>query len=127
MMDNATRLQKNVLIVEDDEPSQYLVQMILEDLGLGFKTAATGQDAIDMLRSEQFDLVLMDIRLPCGNGYDATRAIRQELALTVPIIAVSAHVMEWVPEKCIEAGMNEFVAKPVDTENLKAIILKYLG
>ncbi len=125
-MDNTMRLNKKVLVVEDDDSSQYLVQITLEEMGLSVTIVSDGKAAVDKLRTEAFDLVLMDIRLPGVSGYDATRSIREELKLDVPIIAVSAHAMEWVPEKCAKAGMNGFVSKPVDAAILKALILKHV-
>lgn len=125
-MESGIAVNKHILVVEDDEPSQYLMKIILEDLSFRFTIVSSGQAALDILKEETFDLVLMDIRLPLVNGYDATRIIRQEMGLTMPIVALSAHAMEWVPEKCFEAGMTDFLSKPVDFVKLQGVLAKYL-
>ncbi|MFH0754739.1 MAG: response regulator [Candidatus Omnitrophota bacterium] len=119
--------RKSILVVEDDPDSQYLMQIILEDMHFNFTIAATGKDAIDNIQKKQFDLVLMDLRLPDISGYDVTRIIRQELKKNIPIFAVTAHAAQSVSLKCYDLGMNEFIPKPVDIEKLKLIINTYLG
>jgi CheY-like chemotaxis protein len=118
--------QKKVLVVEDDAPSQYLMQVILQDIGCGFEIAGDGLSAVELARNGKFDLVLMDLRLPGLNGYEASKAIRAAYGPGLIIVAVTAHAMEWVPEKCHDAGIDGIMTKPVDVERLKILIRRWL-
>ena len=120
-------MKKKVLIVDDDEATQYLFQIALEELGLDFETVSNGLDGITKLKNGQFDLVLMDIRMPVLDGYAATRTIRREISKDIPIIAISAHAMDGVQNKCFDAGMNVYMSKPVDISQLKLVILENLN
>lgn len=127
MLDAAMIKNKKVLVVEDDLPSQSFMKIILEDMGLVVTIAATGEEAIQTLKKDRYDLVFMDIRMPGMNGFDATRIIRTEISPTVPVIAVSAHALEWSPEKCFQIGMNDFVFKPVGADRIRSMVMAYIG
>jgi CheY-like chemotaxis protein len=111
---------KKVLIVDDDVRTIFALTSVLEGYGIEVLTAEGGRDGIDILRrTPDIDLVLMDIMMPEMDGYETMRAIRQigEFA-TLPIIAVTAKVMQGDREKCIEAGASDYIPKPVDPELL---------
>jgi len=115
---------KKVLIVDDDEANRYLMQVILEELGCGFDFALNGQDAIEKVRGGGVDLVFMDLKMPLLNGYDATKMIR-EFNKGIPIIALTAHAMEWIPSKCFAIGMNDFISKPYNKNKIKEEVVRW--
>ncbi|HWV33126.1 MAG TPA: ATP-binding protein [Dyadobacter sp.] len=112
-----------VLIAEDHVINQGLMMRLMEERGIAGRVAANGSEAIEMLRSEPFDLVFMDIQMPGMDGYAATRAIREELKLTIPVIAMTAHAMEGEKEKCIRLGMDDHIAKPVRESELDRVLV----
>jgi len=117
-----------ILLVEDNSINQQVAQEILEDVGLHVSVAENGVKAIQAVQENQFDLVLMDIQMPDMDGYQATRLIRKNPSFTpLPIIAMTAHVMAEDKEKCLNAGMNDHLAKPIDPEALYAIIGKWIA
>ncbi|HEX6087353.1 MAG TPA: response regulator, partial [Thermoanaerobaculia bacterium] len=93
-------------------------------LGHGCVVAASGQEALDAISRQHFDIVLMDIQMPDMNGYEATRRIRQMdgAVSKIPVVAITAHALAGEREKCIAAGMNDYLAKPVSLEQLGAVI-----
>jgi CheY-like chemotaxis protein len=94
--------------------------------GIRVDIAGDGQVAVEKVASRHYDVILMDIQMPVMNGYDATRAIRRmngEKA-KIPIIAMTANIMKSEVEKCFEAGMNDFISKPFDSEDLVERIRK---
>ncbi|MBO9613056.1 MAG: response regulator [Dyadobacter sp.] len=114
-----------VLIAEDHVINQGLMMRLMEERGITGRVAANGFEAIDMLRSEPYDLVFMDIQMPGMDGYTATRTIREELKLTIPVIAMTAHAMEGEKEKCIRLGMDDHIAKPVRESELDRVLASY--
>jgi CheY-like chemotaxis protein len=106
---------KKVLVVDDDAPSQQLMAILLDSLGVSHESAWDGREAVEKVSVENFDLVLMDVRMPHMNGYDAAQRIRQEKK-ELPIYALTAHAMDYVPAKCSAAGMNGVILKPLDIE-----------
>ena len=123
-MEKSALESKKILIVDDDEANQYLMQVILEEIGCKFEAALNGQEAVAKVKDGNFDLIFMDLRMPVMNGYDATKAIR-EFNQAIPILALTAHALEWVPSKCFEAGMNEFISKPYNREKVKEEVIKW--
>jgi len=114
------------LIVEDDETSDLLISIVLEEFGCELLHAKNGFEAIELCRNNpNLDLILMDIRLPDMNGYEATRRIR-EFNKDVIIIAQTAHALSGDREKSIEAGCNDYITKPIDKNELLSLIKKYL-
>ncbi len=118
-----------ILLVEDNKINQLVATELLEGVGLVVEIAGTGREAVEMVRTRTkdnaFDGVLMDLQMPDMDGYEATRTIRQDLGETeLPIIAMTAHAMEAERQKCIDAGMCDHVAKPVEPETLFATLLK---
>lgn len=114
-----------VLVAEDTLTNQALIKLVLEKLGLTVIVAEDGNKALDKALNEQFNLILMDIQMPNLNGYDATRRLRKE-GLTTPIVAVTAHAMKGDREKCLAAGCDDYVAKPINRKELVKVIAKYL-
>jgi CheY-like chemotaxis protein len=108
----------SILLVEDNEMNTLLASAILQRTGAGITEAANGMEAIDLLKERTFDVVLMDLHLPVMNGFDTTRYIRENLKLDVPVIAITANVINGEESKCLEAGMNGFVSKPYTEKDL---------
>ncbi|HXU94778.1 MAG TPA: response regulator, partial [Gallionella sp.] len=116
-------LNAHVLLVEDNAINRQLAMELLKQAGLVVSLANNGKEAVDWVAREHFDAVLMDIHMPVMDGYEATRAIRQMPGLeTLPIIAMTANAMAGDREKCLAAGMNDHVAKPIDPELLFAAL-----
>jgi CheY-like chemotaxis protein/HPt (histidine-containing phosphotransfer) domain-containing protein len=119
-------LSCRILLVEDNPPSRLLIQTILSQSGATVAVASNGLQAVDLAIREPFDLILMDCRMPVMNGFDATRAIRshEELKKTghVPIIALTANTLEDDVAKCLSAGMDGHLAKPIKKAQLLAAV-----
>ncbi|WP_291811686.1 ATP-binding protein [Limnobacter sp.] len=119
-----------VLVVEDAAMNQMVVCKVLERLGLASKVANNGQEAIDLLAQEQFDLVLMDGQMPVMDGYEATAVIRSGsvpgINPNIPVVALTAHAMVGEDKKCLDAGMNDYLTKPLDRAKLIEVLGKYL-
>lgn len=119
-----------VLVVEDAAMNQMVVCKVLERLGLASKVANNGQEAIDLLAQEQFDLVLMDGQMPVMDGYEATAMIRSGsvpgINPNIPVVALTAHAMVGEDKKCLDAGMNDYLTKPLDRAKLIEVLGKYL-
>jgi two-component system sensor histidine kinase/response regulator len=113
-----------VLLVEDNSVNQLVALGQLQRLGHECIVAPAGRTALDLVSNETFDLVLMDCQMPDMDGYEATRRIRQMdgAVARVPIIAITAHALPGEREKCLAAGMNDYLAKPVSLEQLGAVI-----
>ncbi len=108
-----------VLLVEDNEINMQVARELLEVHGLTVVCAHNGMEALHALEGETFDLVLMDVQMPELDGYQATRRIREEPHLAkLPVIALTAHAMESEREKCLAAGMDGYLAKPIDPDKL---------
>ena len=115
-----------LLLVEDNPINQNVAKGILEQAGAVVAVAENGAVAVELLRGERYDLVLMDVQMPVMDGFAATRQIREELRLQLPVIAMTAGVMESEREQCIAAGMDDFIAKPIDVEQMFATIQRWL-
>ena len=108
-----------VLLVEDNEINREVAQEILQEAGLIVTIANNGREAVDKVKTNTYDIVLMDIQMPIMDGYDATREIRKDLIFAeLPIIAMTANALLSEKEKCLQAGMNDHVAKPINTAQL---------
>lgn len=114
-----------VLIAEDHIINQGLMVRLMGERRIESRVAANGYEAVEMLRNESFDLVFMDIQMPGMDGYTATRIIREELKLSIPVIAMTAHAMEGEKEKCLRLGMDDHIAKPVRESELDRILAIY--
>ena len=110
-----------MLAAEDNAVNQRLIRLLVEKRGHEITLAANGREAVDRYVDEQFDLVLMDVQMPEMNGFEATAAIREIEARTgrhVPVIAMTAHAMKGDRERCLEAGMDDYISKPIDRDVL---------
>ena len=120
-----------ILVVEDNPVNQKVAQAMLRKMGLRADVMSDGQEAVNALQMVPYDLVLMDCQMPEMDGFKATRCIRQEgskaLNPRIPIIAMTAATMKGDREKCIQAGMNDFIAKPVQQRELAEIIARWLA
>jgi|GEM_PF-1077562 len=111
----------SILLAEDNMVNQRLARMLLERWGHRVEVAGNGQEALDLIHGRDFDLVLMDVQMPLMDGLSATRAIRAEEAggqRHLPIVAMTAHAMRGDRERCLQAGMDGYVAKPVSPQAL---------
>lgn len=116
-----------ILLVEDNLINQQIAQEILQSFGITVKTANNGLEAIQMIKENKFDAVLMDIQMPIMDGYQATSIIRQELHLyDLPIIAMTAHAMAGDREKCLGSGMDDYLSKPINVKALQTVLNKCL-
>lgn len=107
-----------ILVAEDQEINQEIIVGLLEAQGYKIIIAKNGKQAIEFAKKENFDLIVMDVQMPFINGFEATTAIRSSLESknrTTPIIAMTAHAMQGIKEKCIASGMNGYVTKPIDS------------
>ncbi len=121
--------EAKILLVEDNEMNQELAVSLLNSVGLTTMVAKNGKIALDLLKKNAFDLVLMDIQMPVMNGLDATAEIRKrpdEYFKKVPIIAMSARAFQKDKDDCLSAGMNSYIAKPIDPKLLFSELAKYL-
>ena len=120
-VNSKNRKRLNILLAEDNEISQTLTVKILEKEGHSVTVANNGIEAVNNFENQPFDLILMDVQMPEMSGFEATAAIRdkeKETGKHIPVIAITAHAMKGDREKCLEAGMDGYVAKPVNTKEL---------
>jgi CheY-like chemotaxis protein len=117
-----------LLLVEDNEINQQVAKEILEGAGLNVTLANNGQEAVNAVKENEYDAVLMDIQMPVMDGYTATREIRnlKSEIRNVPIIAMTAHAMAGDEDKSLQAGMNGHVAKPIDPDQLFSALQKWI-
>ena len=117
-----------VLVVEDNKVNRIVAQRTLEKLGCRVDIAVDGADALEKIQRKPFDLVFMDCQMPVMDGYEATRKVRRLSSplSKLPIIAMTAHALQGDRELCIEAGMDEYLSKPVRIEQISEIIFRTL-
>ena len=125
------QLEAKVLLVEDNPINLMVAQKMLEKVGLKASLANNGVEALQQLNEQSFDLVLMDCQMPEMDGFDATREIRRLdiRALNkqpLPIVAMTANVMSGDRERCLEVGMDDYIGKPVQREQLASVLKKWL-
>ena len=119
-----------ILVAEDGLVNQHVIRGLLELAGHHVRLVENGQDAVAAVQHEDFDLVLMDVQMPLLDGLDATRQIRQREQTTgkhVPIIAMTASAMTGDREKCLDAGMDDYISKPVDPDALLETLASQVG
>jgi PAS domain S-box-containing protein len=121
--------QRRILVADDNETNQMVAVQILRRLGYHAEVAANGAEALEAFRTMPFDLILMDCQMPQMDGYEATRAIREAEQVTgrhMPIIAATANAMRGDREKCLAAGMDEYLSKPVKMDELKTMLERWI-
>jgi CheY-like chemotaxis protein len=124
---NPTLGNVRVLLVEDIALNQLLMKTLLDDIGFEIDIAADGKIAIEKLQESRFDIVLMDLQMPEMNGFEATTYIRKVMKSTIPIIALTADVTTADASKCLEVGMDDYLAKPVDEKLLYQKIINLIS
>jgi len=121
------QLRGKVLLVDDNPINQIVAREMLKLAGLEVIVAGDGRQAVELVEAGSFDVVLMDLQMPVMDGYEATRIIRQQAAFRkLPIVAMTAHVMASVRDRCLAAGMNAHIAKPIDLANLYGTLMQWL-
>src|SRR5690606_28933088 len=121
-------VKRQSLIVDNSQVYQMGLKATLNRLGLKTLKDSNGEEALTLLGEQPVDIILMDCQMPVMDGFAATRAIRaldNDRAL-IPIIAITANAMSKDRNRCVEAGMNDYMSKPVDTHELKEKLLKWL-
>lgn len=120
---------KKILVVEDYFINRELIVEFLKLMDCEVDTAEDGVEAVNAFKANGYDLILMDIQMPKMDGYQATQEIRklEEEGQRVPIVAVTANAMEGDREKCLEAGMDEYLSKPIEFEVFENVLKKFLS
>jgi CheY-like chemotaxis protein len=121
--------KKKILVVDDDSRNIFALTKILTERGMEVLKAENGKIALDMLKSSQdINLVLMDIMMPVMDGYEAMRQIRLQLKFKrLPVIALTAKAMKDDKQKCIDAGANDYITKPIDADRLLSLMRVWLS
>jgi PAS domain S-box-containing protein len=118
---------RRVLVVDDDVRNIYAMSALLEQFEMEVAVARDGQEAVQLLsRDSRFDLVLMDMAMPVMDGYTATRILKRERQLPTPVVALTAHAMKGDREKCLQAGADDYLAKPVDASGIRELLARWL-
>ena len=127
--------KSHILLAEDNITNQLVALGILKKFGLRAAAVGNGAEALRALETLSYDLVLMDVQMPEMDGIEATRRIRKNEKImysssihhsSIPIIAMTTHVMQGDRERCLKAGMNDYISKPVNPEALAEILEKWL-
>jgi len=115
----------HILLVEDTIDNQELISFYLNDMGAQVSVANNGKECIELVQNKTFDMILMDMQMPVMGGYDALRALREQNC-QIPIVMLTGNVFEEERQRCLEAGSNGFLSKPIDLEALTVIVERYL-
>jgi CheY-like chemotaxis protein len=120
-----------LLLAEDNPVNQKVASLLLRKLGHQVEVVANGAEAVAALARQRYGLVFMDVQMPVMDGYEAVRRIRAGedgvVDPTVPIVALTAHAMKGDRERCLEVGMDEYLAKPIDQARLVGMLEAFLG
>lgn len=132
--DIETKLEKlkgthslNLLLVEDNELNQKLAMKVLQNFGFKVELAPNGRIAVEKVKQNTYDVILMDLQMPEMDGYQATEYIRGEMKITTPIIAMTAHSLVGEKDKCMSIGMNDYIPKPFSPAQLYEKIVTLAG
>lgn len=119
--------KSSILVVEDNELNMKLIRAILTFSGHEIFEANDGESAVDLARSKQPDLILMDVQLPKMTGLEATQILKNDAGTeAIPVIAMTAYALRGDREKILEAGCDGYVSKPIDTRALPGVLAEYL-
>lgn len=129
LLSNKVLSGKRLLLVEDNEMNRLLAVTLLEQYGASVTEAGNGDEAIYLIGAAEskFDLILMDVQMPGKDGLETSRIIRDSLDPNIPIIALTANAFKQEQERCLEAGMNDFISKPFEEESLIRLVELWLG
>jgi len=119
----------HLLVVEDNPVNGLVAKRLLEKQNHTVRTASNGREALDMIENEKFDCVLMDLQMPVLDGFEATAAIRNKERASgdhLPIIALTAHAIAGDLDRCLNAGMDGYLTKPIDTKDVFATVERVL-
>ena len=116
---------KRILLVEDNEVNRFLANTILTNYGAVVSEVVNGIEAVGALKTHSYDIVLMDVQMPVMDGREATRLIRREVDQKIPIIALTANALKGEMDLCLAAGMNDYVSKPFEEDDLVKKICRY--
>jgi len=118
---------KKILLVEDNEVNMRLVKLTLKNQSYDFIEATNGEDAIELAKDRNPDLIILDIQLPKMDGYEVARTLKASEKLKhIPIIGLTAHAMKGDEERVLEAGCNAYVSKPLDTNQFRGLVKSFL-
>ncbi len=115
----------NVLIAEDNILNQRIIEILIRKMGWNYKMVGDGAEAVEEIRNGSYDVVLMDIDMPVMNGWDATTEMRKR-GIKVPVIALTAYSEESFRRKSFEAGMDYFLSKPYDKEQIYEAVMQFV-
>lgn len=125
---NGQKRKPNILVIEDNPDNMALIEEILEDEGFNIFKALLAGEGIDILNKNKTDLIIMDISLPEMDGLEATRIIKEDVALKgIPIVALTAHAMPSDRDAALSAGCDDYLTKPIDEKKLLETIKRHLG
>jgi PAS domain S-box-containing protein len=125
-IDTSVLAGKKFLLAEDNEINQYVIGSILKEWDIDLTMVSQGEQVIDAVRRNNFDLILMDLKMPGMNGLEATRHLRKKMGITIPIVALTANSLPVEIDGVLGAGMNDFVTKPVNPTELYSKLLNLL-
>jgi CheY-like chemotaxis protein/HPt (histidine-containing phosphotransfer) domain-containing protein len=117
----------HILLAQDNLLQIKLITILFAQYDISIEVVLNGREAVDKIKMHHFDLVLMDIQMPVMNGQEATALIRNELKNNIPIIALTANAKPGEKKKCLQLGMNDYVSKPIDADNLFNAIYRLTG
>jgi len=128
MKEHYKQFNATILVVEDYPINQEITKELLEMMGCDVDVVDSGAEALEAVRRNTYDLIIMDIQMPEMDGYEATKEIRRIEGTTkhVPIVALTANALQGDREKCLSAGMDEYISKPFRAAELEAVLLKFL-
>ncbi len=122
-----TTSSKDILLIDDDNRNIFALKAVLKSKGFHCLTATSAADGLkELSQQNNIGVVLLDMMMPEMDGYEAIHAIRQDLKSVVPIISVTAQAMHGDKEKCLEAGADAYLSKPVDVDQLLLLLQQYL-
>ena len=125
-------LSGTVMVAEDNSTNRFVIEMMFDGTGITLLQATNGLEAVELYKAQkdQIDLVLMDVSMPEKNGLEATAEIREfqkAEGLSCPIIALTAHALAEDKERCLAAGMDDYLSKPFNDAEFEGAIIKHLG
>ena len=122
---NGNDRRMKILLVDDKPANLFALEKILSKLDVELFKAQSGNKALELTLCHDFALILLDVQMPVMNGYEATKELRKQ-GIIVPIIALTAHAMKGDDQRCIEAGCDQYLSKPLDREKLTNVLREYL-